>query len=377
MKYKFSNAEEAIQMIRSHSFPVCISAFIPLRHISPGQKEDWKSLDKLLIRMLEITEGIPEMKHGAFRDNVSDMFRSIQFNRHDKGLGVYMSGSMMRYMTFPFEVKEDLVLGSSFQIKELYRLQQYAIDYAVIYLSEKRARLFTGTDGSLLEVADGYFPAHYADQHEYEHPSRSSSYAGSAHLKGFEKDRSVMEKIRFEDFIRSIDNHLERYLQPDSALIVCGNKSHAASFLKHSDFSGNVKDVIHGGYDWFDVNEFKELVWPSMKSLIDNRMDAVMEEFKQRSGEGFSEEGMEQVWNAVKEGRVQTLLVEEDYETGGYVEESRLNIFKSSAPSANAMALPHAINELVSLAAEQGGKIVFVDANMLPAGDHVAAICRY
>ena len=377
MKHKFSTAQEAIQVIKLNEDEYRISALLPLRHITSGQKEDWNNLDKLMKDVFEITEEIPEMDKGAFKDKLSELFRSIKFNRKDKGLGIYVSQKIFRFMTFPFEVKQSLVMGQAFQIKELYMLQQYAVEYMVLYLSEKMARAFTGFDGAIIEKKDDFFPAHYSDPFEYEHPSRSTSYAGSAHVKGFEKDRSIMEKLRFESFIHTIDKHLHQYLTPKSILIVCGNKSHTASFVEHSKYAENVISLIQGGYDWFDMIEFRELTWPVMQSNIENRLNLILEEFKERSGEGFSEEGMVQVWNAVQEGRVKTLLVENGYEIGGYIDSLTPNIFRPGLAPAAETYIPYAVNELVSLADRKGGEVVFVESGQLPEGDHVAAICRY
>jgi len=324
MKHKFSTAQEAIQVIKLNEDEYRISALLPLRHITSGQKEDWNNLDKLMKDVFEITEEIPEMDKGAFKDKLSELFRSIKFNRKDKGLGIYVSQKMFRFMTFPFEVKQSLVMGQAFQIKELYMLQQYAVEYMVLYLSEKMARAFTGFDGAIIEKKDDFFPAHYSDPFEYEHPSRSTSYAGSAHVKGFEKDRSIMEKLRFESFIHTIDKHLHQYLTPKSILIVCGNKSHTASFV-----------------------------------------------------EGFSEEGIVQVWNAVQEGRVKTLLVENGFEIGGYLDSLTPNVFRPGLAPATETYMPYAVNELVSLTDRKGGEVVFVESGQLPDGGHVAAICRY
>lgn len=69
----------------------------------------------------------------------------------------------------------------------------------VLAVSRKQISLYLYRYDSIEEIKDDHFPFVYTEEYEYAKPSRGTSFGGS--LKGFEKDKSVMQKNRFEHFL--------------------------------------------------------------------------------------------------------------------------------------------------------------------------------
>jgi peptide subunit release factor 1 (eRF1) len=144
---------------------------------------------------------------------------------------------------------------------------------------------------------------------------------------------------------------------------------------KHGDY---LKIDLIGGYDWYDAVEYSGLMAPLLQKRRGEKIIDLLEYYSRRAGEGFVEYGMAQVWNAVREGKVETLLLENDYETSGFIRKGKNGHFETGErPFSDHDYFPLAVNELAQLAALHGAKVFFLDKGLMPAGSHAVAVCRY
>src|ERR1041384_4873584 len=91
--------------------------------------------------------------------------------------------------------------------REISMDNQENLDYYILSLSRKKVSLFKLHETATEEIRDGIFPMSFSDDHEY------GKANGSNHrLKNFEKDKAKVEKERFRQFLRSVNEELGRYL---------------------------------------------------------------------------------------------------------------------------------------------------------------------
>lgn len=374
---KFTTREAIETMLRLRG-KLSVSVLVPLMHANPGHHEDWEKIDRLMNDALSELDKTDSMFKGKIRDAVNSIMPFISFNRNNKGLGIYAAADFLYIAYFPFSVLENVAVAPVFQLKELFRLSQFSADTMLLAISSKKARLFRALDPGMREEVDGNFPLVFEDDYEYESPSRGTSYAGSAHVKSFEKDKSIVRKRRFRDFLRKLDGILGNYVTRGCEFIVSGTSEHVAELRSLTRHGKYLSSEVIGGYDWYDASEYNTLLWPVLQKRIGEKVIDMLEYYSRRAGEGFSEHGMTQVWNAVKEGRVDTLLVENGYETTGHVLGDQQLLFEGSGTlDKEGHFYSTAVNELVQLAALQQAGIFFLDKDLMPADSHVAAICRY
>lgn len=378
MIHKFQSPSEAIKALSEEREKTCVTVMIPLGHHSPGQQADHKHLDRAVNRAVDMMEHQKAEGAHSLKPLLLAMAKTVKFNRNDKGLGIYLTDHIAYYVTFPFPVHEYVAVTKSFRFKELYQLSQYSAGYFLLTISEKKSRLFTGQDAKLQEVSNKYFPFEFIEEYEYAEPSRSTSMAGHAHVKSFEKDKRAVQKRHFEDFLKKVDNHLGHYLDKGhDSFILCGTRSHTALFTNLTRHGDSLMGVHHGGYDWLDDAELAQMVWPSVEKFFDSETAALLEEFREKSGEGRCAQGLDQVWNALKEGRVDTLILDKGFDAAGYSPDNMPHLIMKQPPASSYSFHPSVANEMIDMAVGQGGKVVFVNPGLIPGGEELGAICRY
>jgi hypothetical protein len=285
---------------------------------------------------------------------------------------MYLSENNRYWTAFPFPVMEKIIIGPRFDLRDLLFRQQLAIPYYVLQLQEKSAHLYTGNLDQLTEVTTD-FPIDLSDDYEYDPPSRSTSLAGDAHVKNFEKDKFSLEKKRTEAFFHQADELLNDYLK-EEVLIICGTKRSCSSFLNRSRHGSNVISVIHGNYS---AHELAGLAWSAIRSATFEKMLDALGIFEEKTGEGKAESGLVPVWEAVAEGRGRTLLVEKDLQLSAFLDAGFSDQLYLRQPKHPFIHLPDAVSALIESMLDKNGKVVFMENGMLQKYGGVALVTRY
>lgn len=368
---------EEIKLLLDQKGKTCVSIILPLHNLSIDQKADKIHLQKAIKEVCEeLDNKYPEASEKIF-DSIKKLEQQIKFNRNDEGLGLYVSEDVSFYSTFPFFVTENLFIDKSFRIRELLMLEQYAIPYNVLYMDESEIKLFTGKLKQLQEVRNGEFPMIYEEEYEYQPPSRTTSFAGHSHVKDFEKDEASIKKIRHESFIHQADELLHKYIQHSQALVLCGVTRYTSAFLNRTIHADKVVTVLNGNYKRFDEAEFANLVWPSIEAVIYERILDEIGNYKEKLGEGLTNEGIVPVWDAVANGRGETLLVEKNLEVKAYTTNHGSWQLFLQQPTRKHTELKDAVNDLLQILLEKNGRVVFTEDGMLSEYQRIALISRY
>lgn len=368
---------EELRSLLNEKGSTCVSVVVALHNLSIDQKADKLHLAKAIKEASDILTAQYSDESEELIASLIKLQEKIRFNRNDEGVGLYVSKQVSFYSTFPFPLSEKTVVDKSFRVKELLIKEQYSIPYSVLYIDEKEIRLYAGKLNQLDEIRNGTFPMLYEENYEYQSPSRSTSFSGSAHVKSFEKDKHELEHIRHKSFLDQADELLYTWLQNSEMLVLCGVKRYISEFVNQTIHAEKIASVLYGNYSRFTESDFSAMVWPSVKAYIDEKIIDEMNELNEKTGEGMTEEGIIPVWEAVASGRGKTLLVEEGLETKGFLEERNSWQLHLHAPRQSHTELPDAVNELLQMTLEKNGKIVFVEDGMLNKRQHIALVTRF
>ena len=367
---------EEVEILRREESKPCISIIIPL-HLPQEAKADKIHISKVIKAAAElITTRFPEQA-AVLIDSLNTLVKEINFDRNQEGIGLYVSVNF-RYQTFfPFPVTEKIIVEEKFHLRDILYKVQYALPYDVLHLNEKKARLYRGKLKHLEELNNQDFPLEYVNEEEYQSSSQSSSYAGYAHVKSFERDKNSMEKRRFETFLRHIDELLDDYVKNANAIVLCGVRRYTSAFLNRTTHAEKVIAVLNGNYEWENISDAVAMTWPAIQSFIEEKMLDSISDFKEKVGEGMAEEGVIAAWDAIAEGRGLTLLVEKDYHLPAFLEKHygyQLYLHPPKEPYTN---LNDAVGELIERMVEKKGKVIFVENGMLINHQRIALITRY
>lgn len=368
---------EELRLLLDQKGKTCVSIILPLHNLTIDQKADKIHLEKAVEEVCEeLNNNYPEASKKIV-SSLHHLQQQVKFNRNDEGIGIYASEELSFYTTFPFFVSENLLVDTCFRIRELLMREQYAIAYNILYVDAKEIRLFTGKLKQLQEIRNGEFPMIYEDEYEYQPSSRTTSYAGESHVKSFEKDKGALDKIRRESFIKQADEILHKYIEQSQVLVLCGTTRYTSAFLNRTTHADKVVTVLNGNYNNYSEIDFASMVWPSVDAFIYEKMVDEISNYNEKIGEGLAEEGITAVWDAVCNGRGETLLIEKSFEIKAFTTNQNSWHLLLQPPQKQHTELKDAVNSLLEILLEKKGRVVFTENGMLSDHQHIALITRF
>lgn len=371
------NLHEDLKKLVAEKGKTCISINFPLQDFSADRKADKLSVEEAIKKVkAQLTEQKNEQVDTLI-DKLNKLYNEIEWSRNHEGIGLYASENAGYGTTFPFTVAQKIIVDNQFDLTNLLYKIQYTFPYYVLHLDEKRARFFTGNLKELQEITNADFPLEYKEDYEYMPPSRSTSYAGSSHEKGFEKDKPTLDKMRVDAYLLKTDELLDQYIKNNEELILSGVKRSTTAFMNRSNHDKNIIGVINGNYEWFNNHELSTITWSAIENYLNELSLEEISQFEEKIGEGLFEEGIINVWEAVNDGRGMTLLLEKDYAITGYLPNATPYRLLLKAPEEPHFVMHNACNNLLQMALEKDCNIMLVENGLLRKHQKAALITRY
>ncbi len=367
-----------LRILQNEKCDICISIITPTHRLSPERRTDALQLEKAIEEAkLQLLIKYNEDAVKPLIDAVNELYGQIDFLHNCAGIGLFVSKNVKKLIHFFFPVKEKIMIGHSFNVRDLIYESYYDIPYRVLMLSKKEARLFNARLNKTMAITDIHFPKKNEAEYEYNRPSRGSSYVGNAFVKDFEKDKSEMNEIRLKAFFRETDELLNSYLSNGSPLIVTGENKDLVCFGQVTIHKQHIACNIPGNYKTFNENKLGVLTWTAMKLFLDNQKEILVSDFKENKGPGPGVAGIVNSWKAVMEGRGYRLLVEKDYSVPGYINNNDDSQIYLQPPIQPHQVLTDAVTQLIRMVHEKNGEVIILENDALQDYQRLALITRY
>lgn len=368
---------EDLLLLQQEKGKICVSIIVPSHRLSPDRRVDKLEVERAITKAKELIKyRYTESDTDPLLQAMDELYKEIDFIHNADGIGLYVSPGLKLAVSFPFPVKEKVMVGDNFELRDLLYKVNYAVPYFVLLLTEKGARLFEAEWNILKELKDKNFPKEYTEEYIYNPPSRGTSYAGHAHVKSFEKDKSILEEIRLKDFFRHTDELLNDYLVGNIPLVLLGTEREMALFDKISSHKKHIINKIGGSYNYSNKKQLADIAWPAMYSYLQKERIQLLKEFTEKTGEHHGVSGIEEVWRAAREGKGLKLLVEKDFRSPGFVSGEGYHLYLRP-PKAAHRALADAVDDIIEMVLEKKGRVFFTDNGMLKDFQRIALITRY
>ena len=365
-------------LIQKERCNICVTVIVPTHQLSPERRVDGLEVEKAIRRAKEyLSNSYSEKEISPLLSSLDELYSSIDFNHNAMGIGLFVSAEVRQLVNFLFPVKEKIVISDSFHLRDILYQDNYTIPYFALHLSENEVKLYQGSLTSLLEIKDNIFPMKNEDQYEYSHPTRGSSYFGNSFTKEFEKDKSILQEMRYESFLSHVDRELNRYLVNAVPLVIIGATKDLSYFKIKSHHANHIAGHVHGNYSYDSVNELGRLTWKTVKDFLDHAKEKTIRELQEKIGQGHGVAGIDAVWKAAYEGRGLRLLVEKDFSLPGFFtsgDDYHLHLHPPQQPH---HIVTDVINKLVDLVLDKKGDVIVVENGLLDDYQKIGLITRY
>ena len=369
---------QGIEQLLEESGAPCISVILPMQRLSRNRANNPEVLNNALSlakNLFFISYSQPNKEIDGVIKKLDDLAESIDFTHLEDGIGLYVSPNISKLVIFPFPVIEKVKVGNTFEIRDLLYYQNTILDYSILSISKRHIHLYDAHEKKLTEVKNKEFPINYEETYEYARPTIGTSFSNSS-LKGFERDKSVIEEIRLVDFLRIADDLLDKYIGKDSPLIISGGKKEIADYMQITNNAKRIIGKITGNYN-ID-KQLANLAWNYVHDYLTHQNQLLLENIRELFGVEMLAVGLEDVWKAATEGKGLELIVEKDFERSAYISKDSYNLkLKKPIDNTSYKFVGDAIESLIKITREKKGKISFVDNGEMNEFDGIVMKLRY
>jgi hypothetical protein len=335
----------------------------------------------------------------SIKTKLNAIAKNMNFEEAGKSLGIFVSPEHEEVMSLPFQVDRNVFIGDNFQIRDLVKAKNRLDEYVVLLLSEKKILTLRGAANklSVIEVAGmpsdkgdtGFIAGDALDTDEIVPDgidtsiSRDTPSLDAAGDQRAHPDQSSIWGVRNDEktrpFMVRVDNALGKYLTDEGLRVVLvGVERTLGHYKKFSKYNDKVLGEVHGNYDYAPAQDIAELTWPVVQQKLEEEKATLMKELEE-IGREFYVAGITAVWRAAFEGRIRTLLVEENYQVRALAQDEGYSLLLDVPEDSNGSdkVMEDAVDDLIELVMSRAGQIVFVNDGELEKHQQVAAICRY
>lgn len=366
-----------VQLLQKSKGSICISIILPTHRLSPERRVDNLELKRSINaakQLLQYKYSVSNIQ--SLLDAMDEMYQNVDFNHNSDGLGIYISPTVNLAVQFPFPVEEKVMVGDSFEIRDLLYKANYSVPYLAIMLARKEIRLYNGIWDELTEVVNENFPKAYEEEYLYNPPSRGTPFTGHTTVRNFEKEKSSLEEIRYKEFYHKADELLNQYVTPGLPIILLGVEKDIAWYEKVSAHSKNIISKIEGNYEYSNEKQLADTSWPAMFEYLQNERNLLIKKMQEKIGEQLVISGIQQVWQATKDGKAFKLLVEKDFRKSGFITDGGYQLHVRPTEKAYKI-VADAVDDVMEMVLEMGGQVFLTDNGLLKDYEHIALITRY
>lgn len=276
-------------------------------------------------------------------------------------IGVYANEHLACAVALPQPVAARVVVDATFATRDLVAGLARTPAYLVLAIDGHEARLWDGL-GSHLVAAPGPFPLRFPDE------------PASSERQHFQ-ERSRRRDAQMDRTIRFVDEALAQVLDHDRRrpMFVVGSARRVARFAESTAHGAHVDATIVADPTSAPV-DLAALVAPHL--LAAQRADAAdaLDAVGSAIGINRFAGGVAEVWPLAMDGRVELLVVEDEYRQAGELDAVGQLALRPDPATA---AIDDVVDELIELVIATGGRVRPVPADALEAWGRVAARLRH
>ncbi|GHF99110.1 baeRF3 domain-containing protein [Streptomyces zaomyceticus] len=343
-----------------------VSLVMPTHRREPDNAQDPVRLRNLVAGAEKALQDDPAVTRER-RDDVLDQLRravsEIDLAHAEDGLVIFVAAGEHYVWTVARTVPERIVLADTFLTRNLVAAHAAEQPSWALAVSADRVSLWSGSPERVVEhTGDGFPLTRSLEDPDAERKERVGDLP------------STFQDEATRQFLREAHTALRTVLASEPRpLYVIGEPAALALLEETGPLRQGSTPVHRGGLARGPAAAVREAVEPARTAREAAAATTVLAELDAARGRREFAGGIDEVWQAVKEGRVRLLAVEDHYRTvvrdvGGHLEPAE----PSEAESRDDM-----VDEIVERALDTGAEVQFVRDDALLDMDRIAGVLRY
>jgi hypothetical protein len=349
-----------------------VTVALPAHRRQPLNAEDPVRLRNLIAEAKHRLEADPAVTRDArikVAGHLDQAVAGIDLRHTLDGLVIFAAADEHQVWDLPRAVPERVVLSDTYETRNLVAAREQARPYWVLALSLNLTTLWSGNDDTVSRAPaqDGGFPLE---------PDLPQLDAERQERVGDRFDPLRGEEAR--RYFRQVDTALQALLATDPRPFHLIGLAHELSLLEEVGAVAKTATgrATAGGLTNGPGHAIAQELGPVLEAEARHDIARVAQRIENAQGRKVFAAGLDEVWQTVREGRIDLLAVEDGFQRSVCVTDSHL-IPADSEAAVGLAAREDIVDEIIEATLDTGGEVAFLPDGMLSAHGHVAAVLRF
>ncbi|MEP7321127.1 MAG: hypothetical protein ABI761_04375 [Saprospiraceae bacterium] len=335
-----------------------ISIILPLRmHSEP----EFRKYVKIKVDTLErkLYESYPDEMVRLMVLKLNGLLNDLQLDKSKEGLIIYLSPWFYKVYYLDFKPEEQIVIDSSFEIRDLIYNHDLVNTAVLVLLSANEISYMVYEKYKLAKIHVDV-PLHIEDNFKHDD---SIFYE-----KSDQKEKAIKAIVKNSD--RGLSMLLKAHAYP---VVVAGSDKLLSEFRKVTRNENAIAEYVSGNYLESSTEELIHLIMQSLKKLNEHKQTLIIDKLSRLDIQGGLAIGVQEIWKQVVQKNVDTLVVEKNFRKLAGLGVGREEIFTDDLEN-----IPYPMQDVVDDIIEKvmlcGGKVQFVEDGTLREWMHIVLI---
>jgi hypothetical protein len=342
----------------------CVTIILNTHRTSPDNKKDSLTL-KNLIKEAEQRLFADEKKRDALKliERLKDLESQIDHSHNLESLILFVNEDIAEYTRLPITVEDRVVIDYTFATRDLVRALHFEANYYVLVLSQQKVRLIEAFNDKVVAEIGNPFPI-----------NNTQFYSTSQ----IELSNASRQTNLLAEFFNRVDKEVNKVRKENPLpVLICTVESNYHEYLKIADLRHSIFDTYLNRNRLDDTaHAIVTQAWTIVKEYTVEKNNARKQELKTAVSQNKFLSDTNEIWQAIKQGRVQTIFIEEDRFQPALWENNQIE-YVSDYLRDKKEVIDDIYDELIELNMDFGGDVVFLPKGELSKFNGFGAITRY
>lgn len=342
----------------------CITIIASTHRTKPDYLDDGLRL-KNLIKDAEERLMADTTKRNAksLIEKLNKLAAEIDHSQNLESLMLFVNDEVAEYTRLPIKVEDRVVIDETFATRDLIRAMHLESHYYILVLSQEKIRLIEAMNDKVVQEFGKPFP--YENTQFFSRNRAANAIAA--------KQTSLIA-----EYFNQADKKVNELRKGNPLpVLICGLEENHNEYVKIADNKHSILDVF---LDKNKINDpahsIVEEGWEIVKDYVTKINNERKEELKRAVGENKFLSDTNEIWNAISQGKIQTLFIEQGLFQPAIIKDGEI-VYVSDEERNDTGIIDDIFDEMIEANMDFGGDVVFLPKGELTKFNGFGAVTRY
>tara|TARA_R100000353_G_scaffold172700_1_gene138167 strand:- start:2935 stop:4008 length:1074 start_codon:yes stop_codon:yes gene_type:complete len=355
---------KTLRKLKEFNTENCITIIATTHRTKPDYLNDGLRL-KNLIKQAEDRLLADVSKNTATKliEKLNKLAAEIDHSKNLESLILFVNNDIAEYTRLPIKVEDRVVIDNTFATRDLVRAIHLETNYYILILSQDKIRLIEAMNDKVVKEIGAPFPF-----------ENTQFFSKNREANAIASKQTSLTAEYFNQADKLVDHFRKDNPLP---VLICGLEENRNEYLKIADNKSSILNIF---LNKNKINDAAHAIvsesWEVVKEYVVKQNNSRKEDLKKAVSENIFLSDTNEIWKAIKAGRVQTLFVEQGRFQPAVLKDDEI-VYVTDAERSNPEVIDDIYDEMIEENMKFGGDVVFLPKGKLSKFNGFGAITRY